>query len=75
MVPDRNCLRYNWGRHVRTASLGGKIMTFDCPSVGAKTDCALCPAEIKRRCIPPAIDAEKANEALAMVAQLRGRTA
>jgi len=64
-----------WYCAVQALRMGRETMTFDCPSVGAKTDCDLCPAETKRRCIPPVIDAEKANEALAMVAQLRGRTA
>ena len=48
---------------------------FDCPSAGAESDCALCPAETKRRCISPVIDAERANAALVMVKQLRGRSA
>jgi hypothetical protein len=48
---------------------------FDCPPSGAASDCALCPAETKRRCIPPVIDAERANAALVMVAQLKGRSA
>ena len=47
---------------------------FDCPHPAA-SDCALCPADIKRQCVPPVIDAERANEALVMVAQLRGRAA
>lgn len=48
---------------------------FDCPPIGARTDCALCPAEVKHRCISPIIDAERMNDALAMVQQLRGRAA
>lgn len=52
-----------------------KKVLFDCPPVGAASDCALCPAEVKRRCIPPIIDAERMNDALAMVQQLRGRAA
>jgi ferredoxin-like protein FixX len=25
---------------------------FDCPPVGAASDCALCPTDVKRQCIP-----------------------
>ena len=44
---------------------------FDCPREGAMTDCVRCPAETKRRCIPPVIDADTIQAAKVM----RGSTA
>ena len=60
---------------IQVSQFGNKSVSFDCPPIGARTDCALCPADVKRRCIPPIIDAEKMNDALAMVQRIRGRAA